>query len=254
MTTYWCPRATLPDGVRRRVRLRVEDGFIAEVAHGVEIGDGDVILEGLVRPGFANAHSHAFHRALRGHTHAEGGSFWTWRRQMYAVTARLDPASYQDLARAVFAEMVLAGYTVVGEFHYVHHGPHGSRYADPNAMSHALMAAAEESGSGSPCSTRPICREVCRLRGISTSTTPRCASPMTQSARGSTGSARCARRRWPGTGRPFTRCEPSLVSTCARLPSSRPVVLAMPTVVRRRCTSTSRSRSVRTSRASSSMA
>ena len=146
MTTYWCPRATLPDGVRRRVRLRVEDGFIAEVAHGVEIGDGDVILEGLVRPGFANAHSHAFHRALRGHTHAEGGSFWTWRRQMYAVTARLDPASYQDLARAVFAEMVLAGYTVVGEFHYVHHGPHGSRYADPNAMSHALMAAAEESG------------------------------------------------------------------------------------------------------------
>lgn len=254
MTTYWCPRATLPDGVRRRVRLRVEDGFIAEVAHGVEIGDGDVILEGLVRPGFANAHSHAFHRALRGHTHAEGGSFWTWRRQMYAVTARLDPASYQDLARAVFAEMVLAGYTVVGEFHYVHHGPHGSRYADPNAMSHALMAAAEESGirltlldtaylSGGLSAAGHIDLDDTQVR-----------FSMTQSARGSTGSARCARRRWPGTGRPFTRCEPSLVSTCARLPSSRPVVLAMPTVVRRRCTSTSRSRSVRTSRASSSMA
>ncbi|MDO5502531.1 MAG: formimidoylglutamate deiminase [Actinomycetia bacterium] len=146
MTTYWCPRAALPDGLRKRVRLRVEDGRITEIATGVDIEDEDIVLEGLVRPGFANAHSHAFHRALRGRTHADGGTFWSWREQMYAITAALDPTSYQALARAVFAEMVLAGYTAVGEFHYLHHAPGGLAYADPNAMSHALVSAARDAG------------------------------------------------------------------------------------------------------------
>ncbi len=76
-------------------------------------------------PGFANAHSHAFHRALRGRTHDDGGTFWTWREAMYAVAARLDPDSYLALARATYAEMALAGITCVGEFHYLHHGPDG---------------------------------------------------------------------------------------------------------------------------------
>ncbi|KAB7745227.1 formimidoylglutamate deiminase [Nostocoides sp. F2B08] len=146
MTTYWCPRATLPEGVRKRVRLRVEEGRIVEVTPGVDFAPGDTVLDGLVRPGFANAHSHAFHRALRGRTHADGGTFWTWREHMYAVTAALDPLTYGALARAVFAEMVLAGYTVVGEFHYLHHGPDGVPYDDPNAMGEALLDAAEEAG------------------------------------------------------------------------------------------------------------
>ena len=68
-------------------------------------------LPGVVLPGFANAHSHAFHRALRGRTHDGGGTFWTWRERMYAVAARLDPDSYLALARATFAEMALAGVT-----------------------------------------------------------------------------------------------------------------------------------------------
>ena len=72
-------------------------------------------------PGLANGHSHAFHRALRGRTQAGTGTFWTWRAQMYEVAQRLDPDSYRQLARAVYAEMVLAGYTAVGEFHYLHH-------------------------------------------------------------------------------------------------------------------------------------
>ena len=146
MRTYWCPRATLPEGVRKRVRLRVENGRFTEVTAGVDLEPDDTVLDGLVRPGFANAHSHAFHRALRGRTHADGGTFWTWREHMYAVTAALDPTTYRSLARAVFAEMVLAGYTVVGEFHYLHHGPGGDRYADPNAMSEALLDAAQEAG------------------------------------------------------------------------------------------------------------
>ena len=142
MTTYWCPRATLPEGVRKRVRLRVEGGRLAEVSPGVDLAPGDTLLDGLVRPGFANAHSHAFHRALRGRTHADGGTFWTWREHMYAVTAALDPLTYRSLARAVFAEMVLAGYTVVGEFHYLHNGHDGVPYPDHNAMGHALLDAA----------------------------------------------------------------------------------------------------------------
>jgi len=103
-------------------------------------------LPGLVLPGFANPHSHAFHRALRGRTHGERGSFWSWRDLMYAVAERLDPDSYFALARAVYGEMALAGITCVGEFHYLHHGPDGTAYADPNAMGHVLLAAAAEAG------------------------------------------------------------------------------------------------------------
>ncbi len=103
-------------------------------------------LPGLTLPGFANTHSHAFHRALRGRTQRERGTFWTWREQMYAVAERLDPDGYFALARAAYREMAAAGMTAVGEFHYLHHQPQGTPYADPNAMSHALVAAAQEAG------------------------------------------------------------------------------------------------------------
>ncbi len=106
-------------------------------------------MPGLTIPGLANCHSHAFHRALRGRTQGVGagpGTFWTWREQMYAVAARLDPDSYLDLARATYREMALAGITSVGEFHYLHHGPDGTPYADPNAMGHALVEAGRQAG------------------------------------------------------------------------------------------------------------
>ena len=103
-------------------------------------------LPGLTVPGLANVHSHAFHRALRGRTQTERGTFWTWREQMYSVAGRLDPDTYLALARAVYAEMVLAGITCVGEFHYLHHGPGGRGYDDPNAMGAALVESAREAG------------------------------------------------------------------------------------------------------------
>jgi formiminoglutamate deiminase len=103
-------------------------------------------LPGLTLPGFANAHSHAFHRALRSTTQADRGTFWTWRERMYEVASRLDPDRYHRLARAVFAEMALAGVSCVGEFHYLHHQPDGHPYADPNAMGRALLQAAAEAG------------------------------------------------------------------------------------------------------------
>jgi formiminoglutamate deiminase len=107
---------------------------------------GAIRLKGLTLPALANAHSHAFHRALRGTTQAGRGTFWTWRERMYQVAARLDPDSYLALARAVYAEMALAGIGCVGEFHYLHHGPDGTGYADPNAMGRALIEAAAQAG------------------------------------------------------------------------------------------------------------
>ena len=146
MTSYWSPQAWLPAGVADRVRVTVADGVITAVTVDVPPASSDVRLTGVLLPGLANGHSHAFHRGLRGRTHGDGGTFWTWRQQMYALAGRLDPDSYLHLATAVYAEMALAGYTAVGEFHYLHHDPNGQPYADPNAMGHALIEAADRAG------------------------------------------------------------------------------------------------------------
>ena len=132
-------------GSRTRIDV-ADDGTIAALAETDTPPADATYLPGIALPGFANVHSHAFHRALRGRTHGNGGTFWTWRETMYALAARLDPDSYYELARLVYAEMVLAGYTSVGEFHYLHHAPGGTRYADPNAMGNALAQAAIDAG------------------------------------------------------------------------------------------------------------
>lgn len=146
MTTWWAERAILGGEVRERVVIDEHDGIITAVDVNVDVPWHARILSGIVMPGAVNAHSHAFHRVLRSRTHRGRDSFWSWREQMYAAAARLDPERYHRLARAVFAEMLLAGYTAVGEFHYLHHAPGGTAYADPNEMSQALASAAEEAG------------------------------------------------------------------------------------------------------------
>ncbi|WP_067965250.1 formimidoylglutamate deiminase [Nocardiopsis trehalosi] len=148
---YWCEWAlvdTHPSAAAATpgVLLEVGGGRFTAVGTAPAPPPGAERLPGLTLPGLANAHSHAFHRALRGRTGEHGGSFWTWRERMYAVADRLDPDSYHRLARAVYAEMALAGITCVGEFHYLHHGPGGRPYADPNAMGAALVAAAADAG------------------------------------------------------------------------------------------------------------
>ncbi|MFQ6141834.1 formimidoylglutamate deiminase [Streptomyces seoulensis] len=139
--------AWLGTHVEPGVALDVRAGRIAAVRAGVAAPPpGAEPLRGLTLPGLANAHSHAFHRALRGTVQVGSGTFWTWREVMYSVADRLTPETYHALARAVYAEMALAGVTAVGEFHYVHHAPGGARYTDPNAMGEALIAAAAEAG------------------------------------------------------------------------------------------------------------
>lgn len=167
-----CQYAWLPEGVVPDVLLEIRAGRLIRVApqgrdlarvvtpspgssvsspppvqdRGAGERGGVVYRAGVTMAGLANAHSHAFHRALRGRTHGDRGSFWTWREQMYRVAGALDPDAYYRLARAVYGEMALAGITAVGEFHYLHHAPGGKPYADPNAMGAALIAAARDAG------------------------------------------------------------------------------------------------------------
>lgn len=145
MTAYLLERAWVDGTVRDDVLVEVVDGRFATVAPDAPGADAERV-PGLALPGLANCHSHAFHRALRGRTQRGSGTFWTWREQMYDVAARLTPETYHRLARAVFREMLAGGVTTVGEFHYLHHRPDGTPYDDPNAMGHALAAAAEETG------------------------------------------------------------------------------------------------------------
>ncbi|WP_225099074.1 formimidoylglutamate deiminase [Streptomyces sp. CoH27] len=145
--TYWLEHAWLGTTVEPGVALDVADGRVAAVRTGVDAPPpGTEVLRGLTIPGLANSHSHAFHRALRGTVQVGSGTFWTWREVMYSVAGRLTPETYHALARAVYAEMALAGITAVGEFHYVHHAPGGTPYADPNAMGEALIEAAADAG------------------------------------------------------------------------------------------------------------
>jgi formiminoglutamate deiminase len=160
VTTYWCELAWLGgERAERGVAIEVDGERIGSVEAGVASPPpGAMRLEGLTIPGLANAHSHAFQRALRGRAQA-ADSFWTWRDEMYRVAAALDPDSYLALARATFGEMALAGITAVGEFHYLHHDVDGAPYADPNAMGSALSEAAREAG------IRITLIDACYLRG-----------------------------------------------------------------------------------------
>ena len=148
-------------GVRERVLIEVRDGTIARVTPDVDAPEQSALLRGLVIPGLANAHSHAFQRALRGRTEAaeSGGSFWTWREQMYRIAWQIDPDTMYELARATYGEMVLAGVAAAGEFHYLHHRPDGMPYEDPNRMGEALIAAARDAG------LRLTLLDTCYLRG-----------------------------------------------------------------------------------------
>ncbi len=145
--SIWCESAMVGGQVLTSVRITVDDeGRIASVLEGQSAQPGDDRF-GFVAPGFANAHSHLFHRALRGRTHNHGGDFWRWREEMYGVADRLDPDNYRGLARAVFMEMLAVGYTSVGEFHYVHHHRDGTPYSTPDhAMELSIVEAAVDVG------------------------------------------------------------------------------------------------------------
>lgn len=128
------------------VLIETSNGVITSVSPGVPGPADGQRLPGLTAPGLVNAHSHVFHRALRGRSQSGAADFWAWRDRMYAVADRLDPDTLCALARATYAEMALSGITTVGEFHYLHHDRDGTPYGDPNAMGNAVVRAANDAG------------------------------------------------------------------------------------------------------------
>ncbi|MEP9402101.1 formimidoylglutamate deiminase [Sphingomonas sp. VNH70] len=150
MTDLWFEQALLPDGWARDVRIRVAHGRIAAVLPGSAPEPGDE-RHAVALPGQHNVHSHAFQRAMAGLTERRGqtaDSFWTWRDLMYRFAHALDPETMQAVAELAFVEMLEAGYTRCGEFHYVHHAPGGKAHADPAAMARAIAQAAAATGIG----------------------------------------------------------------------------------------------------------
>lgn len=160
MSAVWCEQAWIDGAIVTGARaVLAGDGTVAALSSDAQPQEGDLVLPGVAFPGASNAHSHAFHRVLRGRTHEGTGTFWTWRDAMYRAANVLTPGLYEELATAVYAEMVTAGWTSVAEFHYVHHREGGTPYgtgsgssgsADdgggPHAMELALARAAAATG------------------------------------------------------------------------------------------------------------
>lgn len=147
MSSIFSRKVLLAGGWADNVRLEIEAGRI--VAITADSGSAaDETEFGIVIPGLANAHSHAFQRILAGHTEERGpagkDNFWTWRSRMYSLAGKIDPASLQAIARQVYGEMVSTGYTSVAEFHYLHNEPDNAETSE--AMFEAILAAAEASG------------------------------------------------------------------------------------------------------------
>lgn len=150
----------MPVGLQANKAILIADdgriGAIMPYTGGLALTSADTVAAEIVMlpgvallPGFVNAHSHVFQRALRGHTHrplSQQDTFWTWRRVMYAEAQRLTPDLLYEGALRAYREMLAAGYTTVGEFHYVHHQPDGTPYSNSNAMSQAVLQAGREAG------------------------------------------------------------------------------------------------------------
>ena len=142
--------ALLPSGWARHVRMTVGDGNVVAVAAGAR-ADGAERLPGIAIPGVPNLHCHAFQRGMAGLAERRGpdtDSFWTWREVMYRFLQRLSPDDVEAIAAFAYMEMLEAGFTTVGEFHYLHHGVDGRPYADLGETAVRIAAAAAQTRIG----------------------------------------------------------------------------------------------------------
>lgn len=150
MDRFFCDHALLPGGWARHVALNVKDGVIHDVSAGAAAGER-IRLGGVVLPGLPNLHSHTFQRGMAGLAERRGASeddFWTWREVMYRFLATLGPEDVEAIAAYCFMDMLEAGFTAVGEFHYLHHQTDGSTYDNPAEHAERIAAAARATGIG----------------------------------------------------------------------------------------------------------
>jgi formimidoylglutamate deiminase len=127
-----------------------DSGVILEAPTEFDSSTSIIELPGkALLPGFVNTHSHSFQRLIRGKSESRitsGRDFWSWRGTMYHVANQLNPQDVYDVARMAFLEMLLAGITTVGEFHYLHNALDGNAYDDPNLLARQVIAAAQSAG------------------------------------------------------------------------------------------------------------
>jgi formimidoylglutamate deiminase len=150
MTAIHAKSALTPTGWRRDVRLVIAGGRIASVDSSAPPGDGDERVDVLI-PGMSNVHSHAFQRGMAGLAEIGGpahDNFWSWRTAMYRFALAMSPMDVQAVAAMVYVEMLEAGFTRVGEFHYLHHDRDGRPYGNTAEMAGRIAEAAGECGIG----------------------------------------------------------------------------------------------------------
>jgi formiminoglutamate deiminase len=149
-TRFLLDAAWLPDGWARNVGVAVRDGAFSEIVPDAPPGYGPR-LSGRAIPGMPNLHSHTFQRAMAGLAERRGpgaDSFWSWREVMYGFLSRLSPDDVEAVAAMAMVEMLEGGFTALAEFHYLHHQPDGTPYADPAEMAARIAAAAAQTGIG----------------------------------------------------------------------------------------------------------
>lgn len=147
MTTLYRPELLYADGrfVANGKLFVGEDGRVLDASQNTASVQTVELPGKALLPGFVNAHSHSFQRLIRGKSETRS-DFWSWRGTMYHAASRLDPQDVYDVARMAFLEMVLAGATAAGEFHYLHNAPDGKPYDDPNLLAKQVIAAAQSVG------------------------------------------------------------------------------------------------------------
>lgn len=150
MPTLYAARALTPEGWKSGVRITIEAGAIVTVEAEASAQEGDE-HHAIMAPAAANLHSHAFQRAMAGLAEVRGASddtFWTWREAMYRFALMMSPDDVEAVAAQLYVEMLEAGFAAVAEFHYLHHAPDGSPYAEPAEMAGRILSAARRVGIG----------------------------------------------------------------------------------------------------------
>ena len=151
MTRLHVAQALLDTGWAQDVLITVDGAEISSVAAGVAAPASAERSSGIAVPGIGNVHSHSFQRAMAGLAERRGDredSFWTWREVMYRFLARMTPDDIEAVTAWLYVEMLEAGFTTIGEFHYLHNAPDGSRYDDPAETGGRIVAAAGQAASG----------------------------------------------------------------------------------------------------------
>lgn len=148
MEKIFAKSVLLDDGWHEDVTITHEGGRITHINDHTGVTGAHKKYDVIV-PGMPNLHSHAFQRAMAGFAERRGkstDSFWSWRTEMYRLALTMTPDDVETVASLLYMEMLEAGFTRVGEFHYLHHDQNGGFYDDIGEMAGRIAQAAQKTG------------------------------------------------------------------------------------------------------------